>query len=181
MPFAVFEKFASAYYTKLQEKSCYYFLIMYMKKHHMKSKQTKFWKRAHALFVICTRGTTLPQCYMRAHSFSANQERVIFFLPIIMQPIIYINNHRVKMTFTLLVAFASRLESQLHSNMSSWNWLKAFYSSESVKSINLWLIKQFHCLKTTCVLILSKYLPSQLNPLANGAGVFVRRVSDTSL
>ena len=39
--------------------------------------------------VICTRGTTLPQCYMRAHSFSANQERVIFFLPIIMQPIIY--------------------------------------------------------------------------------------------
>ena len=62
---------------------------MYMKKHHMKSKQTKFWKRAHALFVICTRGTTLPQCYMRAHSFSANQERVIFFLPIIMQPIIY--------------------------------------------------------------------------------------------
>ena len=30
--FVVFEKFTSAHYVKLQEKSCYYLLIMYMKK-----------------------------------------------------------------------------------------------------------------------------------------------------
>ena len=30
--FVVFEKFTSADYTKLQQKSCYYLLIMYMKK-----------------------------------------------------------------------------------------------------------------------------------------------------
>ena len=30
--FVVFEKFTSAHYAKLQEKSCYYLLIMYMKK-----------------------------------------------------------------------------------------------------------------------------------------------------
>ena len=30
--FVVFEKFTSAHYAKLQEKLCYYLLIMYMKK-----------------------------------------------------------------------------------------------------------------------------------------------------
>ena len=35
--------------TKLQEKSCYYLLINYMKKHHRKSRQTQFWKLAHAI------------------------------------------------------------------------------------------------------------------------------------
>ena len=30
--FVVFEKFTSAHYAKLHEKSCYYLLIMYMKK-----------------------------------------------------------------------------------------------------------------------------------------------------
>ena len=45
---------------------------MYMKKHRRKSRQTKFWKRARP---ICN----LHSCYMRMHSFSANQKRVIFF------------------------------------------------------------------------------------------------------
>ena len=46
-----------------------------------KSRRTKFWLRA--LFVICTRVTTLDSCYMKMHSFLANQKRVIFFLYII--------------------------------------------------------------------------------------------------
>ena len=42
MQFVVFEKFTCAYYTKLQEKSCHYLLITYMKKLLRKSRQTKF-------------------------------------------------------------------------------------------------------------------------------------------
>ena len=37
MQFVVFEKFARFYYTKLQEK-CYYLFIMYMKKNQGKSR-----------------------------------------------------------------------------------------------------------------------------------------------
>ena len=50
------EQFTSAYCTKFLEKSCYLLLIMYMKKHHSKSRQTKFWKRARA---VCN----LHQCF----------------------------------------------------------------------------------------------------------------------
>ena len=39
--FVVFEKFIIAHYTKLQDKSCYYLLIIYMEKHHKKARQTK--------------------------------------------------------------------------------------------------------------------------------------------
>ena len=39
--FVVFDKFTSACYIKLQEKSFNYFLIKYKKKHHRKSRQTK--------------------------------------------------------------------------------------------------------------------------------------------
>ena len=42
MQFVVSEKFTCAYYTKLQEKSCRYLLITYMKKLLRKSRQTKF-------------------------------------------------------------------------------------------------------------------------------------------
>ena len=77
--FVVFEKFTSAYNTKLQEKSCEYLLILYMKKHRRESRQTKFWKRARAI-CNCTRVTTLHSCYMGMPTFSANQRRVIFFL-----------------------------------------------------------------------------------------------------
>ena len=34
--------------------------------------------KARTLFVICTRVTTFHSCYMRMHSFTANQKRVIF-------------------------------------------------------------------------------------------------------
>ena len=44
------KNFVSTNCTKLQEKSCYYLLIMYMKKHGRKSWQIKFWKR---VWVIC--------------------------------------------------------------------------------------------------------------------------------
>ena len=37
----------------------------------------------HALFVICTRVTTLHSCYMRMHLFLANQKHVMFFMYII--------------------------------------------------------------------------------------------------
>ena len=47
------------YYTKLQEKSCYYLLIMYMKKHHRKSKHTEVLKRACA---ICNVHTYYSEC-----------------------------------------------------------------------------------------------------------------------
>ena len=40
--FVIFEKFICAYHTKLQEKSYYYLLIMYMKKDHRKPRKTKF-------------------------------------------------------------------------------------------------------------------------------------------
>ena len=42
MQFVVFEKFTCTYYTKLQDKSCQYLLITYMKKLLRKSRQTKF-------------------------------------------------------------------------------------------------------------------------------------------
>ena len=45
---------------------------MYMKKNLRKSKQTKFWKRARAIW-------NLHSCYM----FSAKQKRVIFYIYII--------------------------------------------------------------------------------------------------
>ena len=77
--FVVFEKFTSAYYTKLQEKSCECLLILYMKKYRRESRQTKFWKRARAI-CNCTRVTTLHSCYMGMPTFSANQRRVITYL-----------------------------------------------------------------------------------------------------
>ena len=67
--FVVFEEVTSAYYTKFLEKSCYYLLIMYMNQHHRKSRerQTKFWKRARAIF-------NLHLCYNFALLFSDQWE-----------------------------------------------------------------------------------------------------------
>ena len=53
-------------------------LVMYLKKHCRKSRQTKF-ESVRAPFVTCTCATTLHSCYMRMRSFSANQKRVFFF------------------------------------------------------------------------------------------------------
>ena len=84
--FVVFGKFTGAYYTKLQEKSYYYLLIMCIKKNHKKSRQTILWQRALAICnshscykLVGTRVMDLYSCYLRMHSFSANQKLVIFF------------------------------------------------------------------------------------------------------
>ena len=53
-------------------------LVMYLKKHCRKSRQTKF-ESVRAPFVTCTCATTLYSYYMRKRSFSANQKRVLFF------------------------------------------------------------------------------------------------------
>ena len=95
MQFVVFGKFTGAYYTKLQEKSYYYLLIMYMKKkNHKKSRQTILWQRALAICnshscykLFGTRVMDLYSCYLRMHSFSANQKRVVFFMYIIKEQI----------------------------------------------------------------------------------------------
>ena len=43
---------------KLQEKSCYYFLRMYMKKKYAETQDRRNFEIVRALFVICTRVTT---------------------------------------------------------------------------------------------------------------------------
>ena len=48
MQFVVFEKFTSAYYTKLQDKSYYFLLIMYMK-NIAESQDSRNFESAHAI------------------------------------------------------------------------------------------------------------------------------------
>ena len=65
-------------YIKLHFKSCCYLLIIYTKKASQKVKTDEI-LAAFALFVICTRITTLHLCCMeKMHTFSTNQTRVIF-------------------------------------------------------------------------------------------------------
>ena len=48
---------------------------------HQIAKESQAWQNFEsmpALFVICSFVTTLHSCYMRTHSFSANQKCVIF-------------------------------------------------------------------------------------------------------
>ena len=66
---AVLEKFTTAYYTKLHIKSCYYFLIVYMKEHHEGQRQTKCLERARA---ICN----LRSCYNFA--FVLHENALVF-------------------------------------------------------------------------------------------------------
>ena len=49
MQFVVFEKFTSAYYTKLLENACYYMLIVNMKKTSESLDRWNFWKCACAI------------------------------------------------------------------------------------------------------------------------------------
>ena len=56
---------------------------MYMKKHRTESKDWRNFKSVRTLFVTWTHVTTLHPYYMRMHSFSANQKRVMFFRHII--------------------------------------------------------------------------------------------------
>ena len=55
--FVVFDILTSAYYLKLQEKSCYYLLLMYVKKRHRGKKDEIL--KAYTLLVICTGVTIL--------------------------------------------------------------------------------------------------------------------------
>ena len=57
MQFVIFEKFTSAYYTKLQEKSCYYLLLVYMSKTRLEGKTDENFESTCTLFVIFTHVT----------------------------------------------------------------------------------------------------------------------------
>ena len=85
LQFVVFEKFTSAYDTKLQEKSCYYLSIVSTWKNITEVKTDKILKNLRTLFVNCTCVTILHFCFnfalmcnIRMHSISANQRHVIF-------------------------------------------------------------------------------------------------------
>ena len=54
MQFVDFERFTGSYHTKLQEKSCYYLLTMYMKT-ISESQDKRNFESLRALFVISTR------------------------------------------------------------------------------------------------------------------------------
>ena len=67
---------------------------VYEKKNHKKSRQTILWQRALAICnshscykLVGTRVMDLYSCYLRMHSFSANQKRVVFFMYIIKEQI----------------------------------------------------------------------------------------------
>ena len=67
---------------------------VYEKKNHKKSRQTILWQRALAICnshscykLVGTRVVDLYSCYLRMHSFSANQKRVVFFMYIIKEQI----------------------------------------------------------------------------------------------
>ena len=67
---------------------------VYEKKNHKKSRQTILWQRALAICnshscykLFGTRVMDLYSCYLRMHSFSANQKRVVFFMYIIKEQI----------------------------------------------------------------------------------------------
>ena len=67
---------------------------VYEKKNHKKSRQTILWQRALAICnshscykLVGTRVMDLYSCYLRMHSFSANQKRVVFFMNIIKEQI----------------------------------------------------------------------------------------------
>ena len=61
-------------------KSCYYLLILYVKKSITESQDRQNFKSMRKLFLICTCVRTLHLCYMRFHSFSANHKCIIFFM-----------------------------------------------------------------------------------------------------
>ena len=64
LQFVVFEKiFPKFIDTKLQEKSCYYFLIMNLEKKNAESQDRRNFESVRALLVIFTHVTTLQSSY----------------------------------------------------------------------------------------------------------------------
>ena len=86
MQFAVFEKFTSAYWHHIAQE----IILLLVNNTHEKNitnsqDKHEFWQ--HTPFVIYTCVTTLHSCYMRMHSFSANQSDMHnFFMYIINTP-----------------------------------------------------------------------------------------------
>ena len=60
--FVVFEKFTTAYHTKLHVKSYCYLLVIYINNTSQTVTKDENWQ--HVLFEICTRFTTLHSCYL---------------------------------------------------------------------------------------------------------------------
>lgn len=76
--FLIFEKFASAYYTKLREKLCNYFFIIYMKTTSQKEKTDEIIECVRAICHLLPWVTALHSCYLRMPLFSANQNTSFF-------------------------------------------------------------------------------------------------------
>ena len=55
---------------------------MYKKKKTKESQDRRNFESVRALFVICTRFTTLNPCYTRMYSFSANQKGIMYIIKI---------------------------------------------------------------------------------------------------
>ena len=60
--FVVFEKFTTAYHTKLHVKSYRYLLVIYINNTSQTVTTDENWQ--HVLFEICNRFTTLHSCYL---------------------------------------------------------------------------------------------------------------------
>ena len=67
--------------TKLHEKPCYYFVIIYLKKKNTESQDRRNFDGARPLYIICTRVTTLHSCYNFVLVFSQSEREM--FPPIL--------------------------------------------------------------------------------------------------
>ena len=76
--FVVFDQFTSAYYTNLQEKSYYYLLIIYIKGYQRRSRQTKFWKHARAIWNLHSCDNFAFVLHVNALVFSQSEARKFF-------------------------------------------------------------------------------------------------------
>ena len=59
--------------TKLHEKPCYYFVMIYLKKKNTESQDRRNFDGARPLFIICTRVTTLHSFYNFVLVFSQSE------------------------------------------------------------------------------------------------------------
>ena len=62
--------------TKLHEKPCYYFVMIYLKKKNTESQDRRNFDGARPLFIICTRVTTLHSCYNFVLVFSLSEREM---------------------------------------------------------------------------------------------------------
>ena len=62
--------------TKLHEKPCYYFVMIYLKKKNTESQDRRNFDGARPLSIICTRVTTLHSCYNFVLVFSLSEREM---------------------------------------------------------------------------------------------------------